>query len=371
MSKKSRKNQTRLNNLLIVLILATLLLIMSTYAWFTANREVAINAINLNVTTSNGLQISANGIDWKSVLTNDDIANARGNYDSTNHMGGYPTAVNQLAKDIAPVSTPMTLDDAGHLRMFYGRVDADLADPSSPTYGQYKLSTSLQTDTATAAGTWEEDESKNYYVAFDFFLKLGNSEAADLYMAGKVKDTSASQKGIENAARVALVEGTANSGHTTSESVTTIQGLDTIGGTVISWEPNNDSHTAYAVDNHQTLGWYYPAVNIATGDNQPVVPWDGVVTEVSDVPLTNCKASDSTYGTNFTTITPTWSTKKGAVVNNSMPNQLATGVTKYRAYLWVEGQDVDCENYASGSSLYYEIRFSLDQFTAVLPDVNP
>lgn len=367
MSKKSRKKQTRLNNLLIILILAALLLIMSTYAWFTANREVGINAINLNVTTSNGLQISANGIDWKSVLTNDDIAYARGSYDSTNHRGGYTTAVNQLAKDLAPVSSPMTLDENGHLKMFYGRVDADLTDPSSPTYGQYKLTTTLQTDTATAAGTWEEDESKNYYVAFDFFLKLGNSEEADLYMAGKVKDTSPSQKGIENAARVALVQGTQATGHTTSEQTATIQGLDTIGGRVLSWEPNNDSHTAYGVENHNSLGWY--STSIATGDNQPVVPWDGVTGEMSDVLLSSCKATaNPSY---FAQITPTWTTKKAAVVNNTMPDKLQTGVTKYRAYLWVEGQDVDCENYASGSSLYYEIRFSLDQFTAVLPDVNP
>ncbi len=367
MSKKSRKKQTRLNNLLIILILAALLLIMSTYAWFTANREVAINAINLNVSTSNGLQISANGIDWKSVLTNDDIAYARANYDSTNHRGGYPTAVNQLAKDIAPVSTPMTLNENGQLIMYYGKVDADLSDPSSPTYGQYKLTTTLQTDTATTASEWEQDESRNYYVAFDFFLKLGNSEAADLYFAGKVKDTSASEKGIDNAARVALVRGSSTSGHTTSERQIDIQGLDTKNGTVISWEPNNDCHTAYAVDNHNTLGWF-SSINLTAGADNTYVPWDGVKTAVNNVMLTNCtSALDSDK---FVRITPTWTDKKGAVVNHQLSEDLATGVTKFRAYLWVEGQDVDCENYASGSSLYYEMRFSLDQFTAALPDVT-
>ena len=76
MSKKMSKKQTKLNNLLIILILAALLLIMSTYAWFTANRTVRIDAINVNVTTVNGLQISANGYDWKTILSNEDIAGA-------------------------------------------------------------------------------------------------------------------------------------------------------------------------------------------------------------------------------------------------------------------------------------------------------
>ena len=42
--------------------------------------------------------------------------------------------------------------------------------------------------------------------------------------------------------------------------------------------------------------------------------------------------------------------------------QLKAGVTKIRVYMWVEGQDVDCENSASGT----EIKFDL-QFTATAP----
>ena len=41
-------------------------------------------------------------------------------------------------------------------------------------------------------------------------------------------------------------------------------------------------------------------------------------------------------------------------------NDLVHGITKFRAYLWVEGQDVDCENSASGTYLRYDLKFSLD-----------
>ena len=37
---------------------------------------------------------------------------------------------------------------------------------------------------------------------------------------------------------------------------------------------------------------------------------------------------------------------------------LPQGVTKIRVYLWVEGNDVDCENNASGSNITYNIVLS-------------
>jgi hypothetical protein len=44
---------------------------------------------------------------------------------------------------------------------------------------------------------------------------------------------------------------------------------------------------------------------------------------------------------------------------------LEAGVTKVRIYLWVEGQDVDCENAASGDDITFIIKLSLDSTTGV------
>ena len=43
-------------------------------------------------------------------------------------------------------------------------------------------------------------------------------------------------------------------------------------------------------------------------------------------------------------------------------NALSSGVTKFRIYMWIEGQDVDCENYAANSDIEYNLSFSLDPF---------
>jgi hypothetical protein len=36
------------------------------------------------------------------------------------------------------------------------------------------------------------------------------------------------------------------------------------------------------------------------------------------------------------------------------------GITKVRIYMWVEGQDVDCEDKASGGSIEYNLQFSIN-----------
>ena len=39
---------------------------------------------------------------------------------------------------------------------------------------------------------------------------------------------------------------------------------------------------------------------------------------------------------------------------------LTAGITKIRVYMWVEGQDVDCENQASGSDISFNLQFAVD-----------
>ena len=43
-------------------------------------------------------------------------------------------------------------------------------------------------------------------------------------------------------------------------------------------------------------------------------------------------------------------------------NVLNNGITKLRIYMWVEGQDIDAENFASGSFVEYNLSFSLEPY---------
>ena len=348
MSKKTKASKKRLNSLLMILLLTAVLLVMSTYAWFTANRTVNIDAIDVKVATSSGLQISADGITWKTVLEKTDLQNAYQTYSSV---------VNQLPSIMAPVSSALTLDTNGRIEMFYGNVETDL-DTSSDTYGEYLLTTTKQTEIASNTITdevLEENEyAKGYFMAFDVFLKVESVADSDgFYMSGSVEDES--DKGLDNAARVAVVQSASVAD--VDDSTANIQGISTANGKITMWEPNADTHTLNGVNNAAALGW----ATLTAGANNETVKYAGALAAAEDIVLNKATATDSaTYFKNVTTKT----SKKADTANIEMAQKLSAGITKCRIYLWVEGQDVDCENNASGTDLVYNLSFSLDSYAA-------
>ena len=372
-TKKAKK--TKLNNLIIVLLLSALLLLMSTYAWFTANRTVRVDTIDVNVTTSGGLQISADAKTWKSVITKRDISNAQ-----VVSGGSYNGAVTQLPTDMEPVSSDMTLDGSGHLKMFFGKAEANL-DATSANYGGFDLTSVLQED---IKGTQAVDGVASQgckYIVFDLFLKYDSGTDSPLYMTGTVQDTvqetingetgtaspSGASKGLQNAARVALVKasGTVESSDLTGSA----QSLATTGGSVISWEPYTDVHTSTGVANAEALKTtettprtWTQILGAVTESSPTILPYDGLNSAFTKLPLGDL-ITGGPQASAVTRISPTVTTQAGATLNYQLPDGIgANTIQKYRVYMWVEGQDVDCENSASGSYMFYSLSFSLDSF---------
>ena len=370
MKKKTKANKQRLNNLLIVLLLSSMLLVMSTYAWFTANKTVNIDSIDVKVSTTSGLQISADGEDWKTVLDKTDLVKAK--------AGKYAEATNQLPKEMSPVSTVLNVNRNGRLDMFFGDVYADL-DPDSTTYGEYVLESSLLTSDDDG-NNMEMDGNNGKYIAFDVFLKSGN-KAEDLYMSGNVKEikylgddadgnpiyedvANTNASGIANAARIGLIKG----GNTTSTLGGDARALSTVNGKSFMWEPNADTHTANGIANGVSLGWITTLAQVGAAP----VAYAGIKAETpADTAVALSQITQTGAPDLAQNITPTWTSKRDEVPNLQFPTDakengyaLNNGVTKFRIYMWVEGQDIDAENFASGSYLEYNLSFSLDPYRA-------
>lgn len=88
------------------------------------------------------------------------------------------------------------------------------------------------------------------------------------------------------------------------------------------------------------------------------ISYDGIISEISskeNIYLNAAKAS--LYSNLFKTVDIDIAT-----VNNNGNNtelfQLSGGITKVRVYLWVEGQDVDCENNASVGDISFNLQFT-------------
>ena len=59
-------------------------------------------------------------------------------------------------------------------------------------------------------------------------------------------------------------------------------------------------------------------------------------------------------------ITPDIVTTEGYAGDYKQVFNLKAGVTKIRVYMWIEGQDVDCENNASGTDISFNLQFTTE-----------
>ena len=98
-TNRTSKRKKRLFLLLLLLLVTGVMLGTATFAWFTANKTVSVNDIQVNVAAQNGIQISVDGTSWKSIVQTSDLLGA---------TTKYAAAVNQIpssANSLAPVST--------------------------------------------------------------------------------------------------------------------------------------------------------------------------------------------------------------------------------------------------------------------------
>ena len=319
-SKKRKKSRTK--KFILLLLLTIVMLGSSTYAWFTANQVVTINSIDVKVEASNGLQISTDANAWKSVITNADITT------------GYTSHTNQLPATVTAVSTDGAVDSTtGHLKLYRGIVGND------ESTGDYNITTVLETEAAGSTGN---------FVAFDVFLRVDTDQTIYLTTnSNVVAKEGTDDKGLKNAARVGFV--TLGEGAST-DTVANLTGLSNkIATKAIIWEPNMDTHSTMVTN---TVAPEY-GVTLVQNSNTPYYGVNKVIGTA--VNLKNLvKGADTT---NATLVTPDMKT---AAVNSAYQRafDLKAGVTKMRIYMWIEGQDIDCENNATGSDITYNVQLS-------------
>ena len=317
--------------LFILLLLTGVLLSTSTYAWFTTNRVVRVDMIDVKVQTEGSLEISVDAVNFKAGVTAEEIIGA--------HNGNYPSSVNQLPSYIEPVSTAGVLDGRGFMEMYLGVI-------TSNATGDY-IVTSKRSEETEGSGEFSDGK----FVAFDLFLR--NSAEKELYLTNEsqVKYNGTANSGIENAIRVAFViEGNTSS----DDALGAMHNLRTSdSNNVYIWEPNYDTHTDTGINHAREV---YNISTIASGATR--IPYDGIKAEFGEVDnVTFARASSSYFPNYFSNVVP-----KITTVNGNPTYQdlwlLRAGVTKVRVYLWLEGQDVDCENGASVGNISFNLQFS-------------
>jgi hypothetical protein len=348
--KKTNKRRQSSKSLIVLIVLTAILMISSSYAWFTSNQTVTVDPIQVQVNATNGLQISHNAFDWSAKVTAAQLKTASEN--------GYDAAKNFIPAVMLPASSPIREipTGTGRMEMYAGNVDTD------EDTGEYFLSSTLLADETQMVqrDPSDPDSTEGYYIVFDVFLKLDLPSKVYLKSSSNVTYAGDRSRGLENAARVAFM----NLGNVTADQPSDAQSLATNSGITL-WEPNYDVHTATGAQNAISV---YGVTGLGlTGQSR--VPYRAVNKAFSNI---NIKQTDAAHDTaaNFIDVTPDIATAKPTAtpaanvafpcLNNyddpgdgSTELVMKSGITKLRVYMWIEGQDVDCENNASGTSISY------------------
>ena len=324
-SKNNKKRRRRA--LLIPLLFSTFFLITTTYAWFSANRMVNVESLNVHVQTEGGLEVSTNAIDWKQVVNVQDIMDARNK---------YATSVNQIPYEMSPVSTGGNTSN-GKMAMFLGNA-------TSNDDGDFVLVADPSVETESFG-----ESSDGEFIVFDVFFRVKANK--ELYIDGdsKVEYTGDRTNGIENATRIAfVVEGNSADEPSISQALNNAN-------SVIFWEPNYDVHTVHGVDHARNT---YGITTTQTGGTP--LPYSGVtssITLANGVLVSN--ATENTYPSFFKNMNMDITTPLNGATNQKILD-LTPSVTKVRIYIWIEGQDVDCEDYASYGDITFDMKFTTD-----------
>ena len=327
-SRKQQKKKKKLRTLVLLLFLTIIMFGTSTYAWFTANKTVTINSLDVHVEASGGIQISTDAATWKSVITNSDI--------TTNAYTGHK---NMVPGSVAAVSTNGAVESTdtatkGQLKMFKAAIGNDAST------GDYTITTTRATEQAGNTGD---------FIAFDIFLRVDEAKTIYLTTGSSVTAKSGTEdKGLKNAARVGFVN-LGNAASTTAPA--TLVALNNPAAAAVIWEPNIDTHSQLVTS--QVATEY--GITLGTGGN--ATPYYGIK-EAFSSPGDLKDTVNGTTQTHTDAMTPYIKTVNG-FTTYQQAFSLAAGVTKMRVYMWIEGQDIDCENNASGTDITYYLELSI------------
>lgn len=300
-----------------MLIVSAIVLTSSTFAWFSMSKQATVDSMDLTVSSPEGIQISANASAWTANLTIDEIFNTDDT--TTSRYDAYEGNANLYPADLVPVSSAFEYSDTSTGRVTFYK--ATLNDS-----GYANVSAVSQTaGNANNAGL----------IAFDLFFKVANDTTV-YFGTSEFKDNSASD--VLTSLRLGFTPlGNVPIGSTAADA----QALNTFtrGTNNIVYEVDSMNRSADATSLGQTPGKLTTKYLAATS-----------------------AAGQTTNGILNNTQTHTTAAKLITDTDNASVKSFAlkAGVTKMRVFLWVEGNDVDCQNSIAGAAFTAALKFTID-----------
>ncbi len=333
--------------LLIITFFTAVLLIFSSYAWFSTSLDVRVDFFNLSVSSDTGLFISLDGIDFgESIEVSVDSI-------IVDLKRTYPNHTNQWAAGgLWPVSSNGIRDtNSNKFDIYIGEI---IKNKGRDQTGKKYLNTILTNET--------NSNSSNVFMAFDVFLKnvSGSPNSDNLYFdEGTYVDYDYEKfedydeeyineiihvmSGIMNSMRIGIVKmGSVPS----TSTINTIQNIPCNNRCEMAiYEPNSLLHSPFSIEAAEQYG-------ITLVDNT-YVPTYGIIK--------NGKKIDHLSGHVVELNHEHFRLQQTTTDFDNPIFQIPNGITKCRIYVWIEGQDVDSlETHSKGASIAIAINLTKD-----------
>jgi len=397
--KRTKKSVKKLRTLIMLIMVMAVLLIASTYAWFSTQRDVEITGMRLNVEVAESMQISLDGETWLQSIEIDNMRQFYGTYgESGKHQANEAENTNYVPTELLPVSSDGTVTN-GKLQFVQGTIiGKSLIDISKCSEAQITAGSTVEFRENGETAVETDGNKAHPYLVFDMFLRnVSASETTDTLKlnkesrlwadttigAGTEEGVSTADTGLEYSARVgfvlydntiAITEGDTPGGQTIGQKV---RALTTgASGKVAIWEPNHLEHTQYVVNNDARI--------TALSQDFDTLPIKNTVTadidDVTDEEDTTNLAVDSDGDATVVTMKPTYSLTGDATATppvapgtteavditytdgTSTLELKANQISRVRVYIWLEGQDPDCIDLAStGGKIDINIKLTKDE----------
>jgi len=306
-----------------LLVISAITLTSATFAWFSMGPKVAVEAMDLTVASPEGIQISANAETWTDYLERDQIF-ALDSTDAADRYNAYDGNNNFLPAELKPVSSAFAGQTGGFANFFSATVSAGT--------GKTAL-VDQSTATADSAG----------FVAFDIFLRANKDytiyfDESTFEDVVHTADVPVGDQKATTALRFALQEMGNVAVDASAADAIALRGLD--GYTMYEPNPTERSTDAAAAGNGEGNQANQLYVNSAT-------PEGGT----TDVDNGNKIITDTGILTGITPI-------KGTDDASAKTFELKAGITKFRVYIWMEGNDIDCRDSIGTSQLSATLVFN-------------
>lgn len=384
MGKKGQKNKrkTDMKIIFFIILVAAALFIISTYAWFSTQKNISITNLSGIVEVAEGLEVSLDAKTWYNEIK---LGEGEGELDIIDDA--YEGHHNISPKELLPVSTlglAKTSDNLEDLKMIRGRVTNSVQLDQIITMNEQLVLDEYNDPYPDNSG---KDAYPGYF-AFDIFLKNSSKDESimdplqlNYDSSVQVLESSKSATGLQNTVRVAFAKyGTSTTGvvdASVDDQATILKETVGIGGVgakqvyisdVAIWEPNSSDHVEYIVNNNNKVTWSsadkvayktaldgdkfkaegqlptYALKNDAVSKTiKNIYMWDGseeLVQKQNTLQTTKTRDDDYSIKEGVQNLV---STADGKTKFEIAPNKIC----RIRVYVWLEGQDVDCINYAS------------------------